>query len=97
MGTLFVLIVAISFGIVRFMVPVHGLNDADIFKDLAHIFVGGLFGAAIAETIRDYNQQTDWVNLWTVAVLANWRLWAMAWGLTGLEVAAFFIRKGGAT
>ena len=90
MGTLFVLIVAISFGIVRFMVPVHGLNDADIFKDLAHIFVGGLFGAAIKGTAR--NRQDGFPLI--AAFAAEWRLWAMAWGLTGLEVAAFFIRKG---
>lgn len=31
--------------ILRFVLPVHGVNHDDIFKDVAHLFVGGLFGA----------------------------------------------------
>jgi len=91
MGTWIVLLVAIGFGVARFIVPVTGdVNHADIFKDLAHVFVGGLFGAAIKGTAR--NRQDDFPL--TAAFAAEWRLWAMAWGLTILEVAAFFIRKG---
>jgi hypothetical protein len=33
--------------VLRFTLPIHGLNQEDIFKDFAHLFVGGLFGAAI--------------------------------------------------
>lgn len=36
------------FGVARLTLPAHGLQKRDVFKDLAHLWVGGLFGAAIA-------------------------------------------------
>lgn len=40
--------VAIVFGVLRFVLPVEGkINKADIYKDLAHLFVGGVFGAGL--------------------------------------------------
>lgn len=42
--------ISIVFAALRFVVPVSGkVNRADIYKDLAHIWVGVLFGVAIAE------------------------------------------------
>lgn len=41
------LIVAAIFGVLRFIVPVEGaIAKEDVFKDLAHIFVGFAFGYA---------------------------------------------------
>ena len=38
------------FGVLRFVVPVSGkINRNDIYKDLAHIWVGILIGAAVYE------------------------------------------------
>lgn len=49
--------VTLMFSILRFVVPVSGkVNRADIFKDLAHIWVGVLLGAAIAT-----GNLVDWV------------------------------------
>lgn len=42
--------VAAVFGILRFLLPVAGkVNRADIYKDLAHIFVGFLLGYGFAD------------------------------------------------
>lgn len=42
------LIITVLFGISRFTLPVHGqIVQEDIFKDLAHVFVGFLFGYAV--------------------------------------------------
>lgn len=42
------IVVSATFGVARFIVPVSGrVNRADIFKDLAHIWVGLLIGVAI--------------------------------------------------
>jgi hypothetical protein len=54
--------------------PINGLNPKDTFKDLAHVFVGGVFGAAFAH--------------WNV-----WEWWAIAIGLTVLEVVAAIVRR----
>lgn len=41
-------VISVAFGVARFVVPVTGrVNKADIFKDLAHIWVGLLLGVAI--------------------------------------------------
>lgn len=53
-----VLALCVVFAVLRFTLPVHELNFADTFKDLAHLFVGGVFGAAIATKRKD---------LWAVA------------------------------
>lgn len=47
--------VTIVFGVLRFVLPVSGeLNQADIYKDCAHIFIGGLFGAYFASKRNPY-------------------------------------------
>lgn len=44
---LFLFLVTVLFGVLRFVVPVEGkINKQDIFKDLAHIWVGLLIGVA---------------------------------------------------
>lgn len=49
-----ILLVAIGFGIARFLVPVTGgINHADIFKDAAHIVIGLMFGYAIGKHRRE--------------------------------------------
>ena len=41
-------VVSIAFGVARFIVPVSGkINKGDIYKDLAHIWVGVLIGVAV--------------------------------------------------
>lgn len=56
-----VVFVTLVFGLLRFTLPVEGkINKKDIFKNLAHLWVGGLFGAAIA-------LQTTW-ELWVLAI-----------------------------
>lgn len=57
--TWILLIVCTGFAIVRFYVPVHGINNADVFKDMAHLFVGGLFGAAIYATVAAWRISAD--------------------------------------
>ena len=67
--TTFCLLVATAaFAALRLLLPSHGLSPQDTFKDLAHVYVGGLFGAAIGTRRKS--------------------LWAMALGLTAVEVVA---------
>jgi hypothetical protein len=40
--------------IARFIVPVNGLNQQDIYKDFAHLFVGCLFGIALISKNKLY-------------------------------------------
>lgn len=76
------------FGILRFTLPVEGrINKKDIYKDLAHIWIGLLFGMALATT--DVVQYVD--GSWGLD--SNWWIWAMAIGITVLEVVAFVVRK----
>lgn len=81
-----IVLLTLGFAVARFLVPVHGLNKGDIFKDLAHVYVGGLLGAAIV----------------LLAILlghlcatkkTTWIAWALAIGLTIVEVVAFFGRS----
>jgi hypothetical protein len=51
------LLVCIAFAGLRFTLPVRGLDLRDTFKDLAHVFVGGLFGAAIYATCSRMNAE----------------------------------------
>ena len=67
-----IVLLTIIFAILRCILPTNGLNSADVFKDLAHCFVGGLFGAAITTK--------------------QLRFWALAIGLTVLEVIAALVR-----
>ena len=47
--------ITIVFGVLRFTLPVTGeINKKDIFKDLAHVFVGTIIGLAIGAQSWDY-------------------------------------------
>ncbi len=46
------ILLCIIFAVLRFALPSAGLNSNDIFKDLAHIFVGTLLGAALCGVRR---------------------------------------------
>lgn len=101
------LVLAVALGIARFIVPVEGkIDHADIFKDIAHLFVGGVFGAAILATIcvltldkmaiswGELSQRDAWLaEMRRQIAAAMWFLWAIAWGLTALEVVAFLVRQ----
>lgn len=97
----YVLCTTIAFGIARFIVPVTGaINKADIFKDMAHIFVGGLFGAAIALIVAFKLLRTlgEAISPSLQAVKQQIQdcciaVWMLAIGLTILEVVAFFMRQ----
>lgn len=54
MKNLFI-ILTILFGLLRFILPSSGqINQEDIFKDLAHIYVGVLFGLGYQEKFYRY-------------------------------------------
>lgn len=96
--TFALLIIAAVFGILRFVVPVEGvIAKEDVFKDLAHCYVGGLFGAAILATKRTFSgmETRDYRIVFAIveAVMAEWVLWSLAVGLTVLEIVAFVVRK----
>lgn len=59
---LLLIITTIGFATTRVFTPAQGLDltGPTIFKDIAHVFVGGLFGAAIYA-------KRDWL-LWSLAV-----------------------------
>lgn len=43
------ILIAVSFGIARLAMPVVSeIHREDLFKDFAHLFVGGMFGAALS-------------------------------------------------
>ncbi len=90
--------VSLVFAIARFIVPVEGtINHADIFKDMAHIWVGVLFGVAVAVSV--FKVQWPYKNLLSSDELTAWSkawrsgFWILAIGLTAIEVVAFFARK----
>lgn len=66
MKTIILVLVVLGFAVARIALPSHGLHPEDTFKDLAHLFVGGLFGAAIV--IGWTNGQVYW---WTAIGLTG--------------------------
>ena len=95
------IIIAVAFAVARFVVPVEGkISHDDVFKDLAHLFVGGCFGAAILAT-ANRRRLGQWLSnidvLYEVAEAKFHRealqLWVVAIGLTVLEIVAFVVRK----
>lgn len=83
----FLLFISALFAVARFVVPVEGrIEPADIFKDVAHIWVGVLFG--VAGAISMLRRNSEWKDY-----KYNW--WVLPIGLTIIEVIAFFVRKGG--
>lgn len=98
MDKLLIIAVTVGFGVARFIVPVEGaIAKEDIFKDLAHLYVGGLFGAAILATKRAYlvlrARKFKFFEAVATAAAYERTLWFLAVGLTILEVVAFFVRK----
>jgi len=106
----FVLLFTIAFGIGRFLMPATGqINQEDVFKDVSHLFVGGLYGGAILATIVRLHWKRFFATLTMTTVSAevyarvqgivqyatyrSRQLWALALGLTLLEVVAFIIFK----
>lgn len=93
MGVFFI---TMTFAFLRFVVPVSGkLNKRDVYKNLAHIWVGILLGIAIASTGVAFNAAG-----WPTFDFNGW-YWGLAIGLTAVEVVAFIVRrapssKGGA-
>lgn len=86
-----IILLTLAFGIGRFFVPVLGrISNDDFFKDAAHLFVGGLFGTAIYATRRIGIVLQ--ISFWK-AFKAEWKWWALAIGLTILEVVAFLVRR----
>lgn len=92
--------VTVAFGVLRFIVPVHGLDltKPTIFKDLAHVFVGILFGGFLLSLIdlenylaipgRGKNPPlTD--HVFTLGAFMG----ALGVLLTVVEVIAFFARS----
>lgn len=79
--TLFLIDVCVIVAILRFVIPMPGLDlsAASVYKDAAHLFVGGLFGAAVASSLG--------------RLKAGRALWLMAVALTIVEVVAFFAGK----
>lgn len=75
--------VALIFTVGRFAItmPAVDFSLASVYKDLAHLLVGGLFGAAIMETVRGGESKR--------------MLWVLAGGLTGVEVIAAVIAFSG--
>lgn len=86
---LYIGLITLAFAVLRFIVPVTGgVNQADVFKDLAHIWVGGLFGMAIIQTKFD-RIPNDSYEAYPSSVI----LWCFAIGITIVEVVAFFVRQ----
>lgn len=78
----------VGFAVARFTLPVSGLDSRDMFKDLAHIWVGCLLGAAVFAP--SYNQdRSDYPN---DAGDRKILLWILFCGLTLAEVVAFLFR-----
>lgn len=75
-------LIALAFGVARFVVPVEGtIVRQDIFKDLAHVFVGFAFGWAF--------YTPEQFRLWGFGGV-NWIIPAI---LTLVEVIAFVVRQ----
>lgn len=103
------LIVTIVFATARFIVPVTGkINKSDIFKDMAHIWIGILIGIAwlvvllrrVVEEAKRRSRLTGEQNWswWVVTELlqytnnAAWYVY-LAVILTIIEVIAFLVRQ----
>ncbi len=81
------LLVSVVFGVLRFVVPVSGkIEQRDVYKDLAHIWVGLLFGVAIAFSLVEPVIREFYVD-------SVHRYWLLPIALTVLEVVAFIVRR----
>ena len=50
---------SLTVAVLRVVLPSHGFNQDDMFKDAAHLWVGGLIGAALSSKRWRY---------WTMAI-----------------------------
>jgi hypothetical protein len=83
----FLFLVSLVFAVLRFIVPVSGkINKQDVYKDLAHLWVGFLLGFCFYDFTMRYALEED---------LFNWQLWWLPLALTAVEVVAFLFRKSG--
>ena len=89
---IYILVITAIVGVGRFFVPVSGLDSADIYKDIAHIWVGILVGAAWyapwevidPEEIGRVNKSVGDDKI---------LLFVLALGLTLVEVIAVIVRS----
>ena len=91
-----VIFVAVAFGIARLVMPIESeVHKEDVFKDFAHLFVGALFGAAIATSSAiAISSWHETMGLFVREIRQQRSVFlAVAWSLTILEVVAFFIHK----
>lgn len=84
------LVIAVAFGFLRFIVPVKGLDLSigTIYKDLAHIFIGICIGWACAGFVVIVIEDGE-----TIHFGVAWLRWGIVVGLTAVEVIAAFVRK----
>ncbi len=50
---LVLLLIAIAFSVVRFVIALNFMDEPRGYRDMAHIYVGGLFGAAFVANKED--------------------------------------------
>lgn len=78
-GRMFLYLLSFGFAISRFFVPVHGLSREDVYKDMAHVFIGILLGVYVRGR-KDLEGHSDY---------CGW----LATGLIVVEVVAAIIRR----
>jgi hypothetical protein len=90
------------FALLRFALPSTGeIHGDDVFKDLAHLWVGGLFGAALALTLTPPPEIDYPANARASAIREARRsfwitlLWSLTFAMTVLEAVAFFLTRPG--
>jgi len=94
MYALIIAALCLIFGYMRLtMNVVSEIHHDDIFKDLAHLFVGSLFGSAILASVLARRISLGYVDLRKMVVsMATW-FWFVAIVMTVLEVGAFILHK----
>lgn len=90
-----ILALAIAFAVLRFLIPLHGLDLSvpTVFKDLAHVFVGFLFGAGFLGVLHFLVARHEAAEMSAVrSVELGVFLGILGALLTIVEVIAFFSR-----
>lgn len=87
----FTFIVSFAIAIFRIFVPSMSELGADIFKDLAHIWVGGMFASWFCcRSLESVGDVTTYLH--TTDAADEFKMQAI--GLTAREVGCFFFTKG---
>ncbi len=86
---IFIAAVTLAFAIARFIVPVHGLDHSDIFKDFAHIWVGILVGGA--GMAWWFEKKATGAEVYGTPHTST-KMGFLAVTITVVEVVAFFVR-----